>query len=362
MKRLTDKIAILLLCLVGFSFSELAAAPVAALLIALSATALASLYEGSRTADAIVLTGSVCCLFFPLLFCAMPIMLYDAFRQKKPWLALPTLLGLFGGSTLTHEQLLLTFIGGVIAAVLYLRVASLEESVSKLLSLRNEVEEQNLKLADRNIRLAEAQDNEVHLATLRERNRIAREIHDNVGHMLTRSLLQAGAILIINKDDNLKEPLTELKDTLNTAMTSIRESVHDLHDESVDFKAVVNESIRSVSDRFRVKLDCDYEGELPVRIRLCFIAIIKEGLSNAVKHSKGDRIDITVREHPAFYQLSVEDNGACDPEAEMSSDGIGLQNMRDRAAAVGGRVSFTPSEHGFRIFMTAPKQTGEKEI
>ena len=45
------------------------------------------------------------------------------------------------------------------------------------------------------------QDYEIYLATLKERNRIAREIHDNVGHMLTRSILQLGALSVINKDE-----------------------------------------------------------------------------------------------------------------------------------------------------------------
>ena len=88
-------------------------------------------------------------------------------------------------------------------------------------------------------------------------------------------------------------------------------------------------------------------------IKLCIIGVVKEGLSNAVKHSKGDRISITVREHPAFYQLMLEDNGSC---SEIKESGIGLSNMRDRAAALGGRISFTPSAEGFRIFMSIPKQ------
>ena len=49
----------------------------------------------------------------------------------------------------------------------------------------------------------EKQDYEIYLATLRERNRIAREIHDNVGHMLSRSILQMGALITIHKEEPL---------------------------------------------------------------------------------------------------------------------------------------------------------------
>ena len=210
----------------------------------------------------------------------------------------------------------------------------------------------NQQLAQQNLLLAEAQDNEIHLATLKERNRIAREIHDNVGHMLTRSLLQSGALIVINKDEQLREPLESLRDTLDSAMTSIRESVHDLHDDSIDLKKVVEDSLRSVEDRFTVKFDCDVSEHLSGNIKLCIIGVIKEGLSNAVKHSNGDSIELIVREHPAFCQLVMEDNGSC---SEIKESGIGLKNMRDRAAALGGRISFTPSPEGFRIFMSIPK-------
>lgn len=73
------------------------------------------------------------------------------------------------------------------AVIIYMRVSKLEDTVGNLTALRDQITEKNMQLAEQNLRLAEAQDNEIHLATLRERNRIAREIHDNVGHMLTRS-------------------------------------------------------------------------------------------------------------------------------------------------------------------------------
>ena len=86
--------------------------------------------------------------------------------------------------------------------------------------------------------------------------------------------------------------------------------------------------------------------------KLCIAGIVKESISNAVKHSTGDRIFISVREHPAFYQLQVEDNGAC---KELADTGIGLKNMRDRAESLRGVISFTPSETGFRVFASLPK-------
>ena len=104
----------------------------------------------------------------------------------------------------------------------------------------DESTEQNLQLKLSNQKLLEAQDASIHVATLEERNRIAREIHDNVGHLITRSLLQTGALETINKDETLAPVISGLKDTLHTAMTSIRESVHDMHDETIELEQSIH--------------------------------------------------------------------------------------------------------------------------
>jgi signal transduction histidine kinase len=89
-------------------------------------------------------------------------------------------------------------------------------------------------LEQKNKALMEKQDYEVRVATLRERNRIARDIHDHVGHLLTRAILQLGAIQTVSRGGPLHEPLSGLKQTLDDSMTEIRRSLHDLHDASVD--------------------------------------------------------------------------------------------------------------------------------
>ena len=119
---------------------------------------------------------------------------------------------------------------------------------SELLSLRDNTAEHDMLVAENTRQLLRNQDNMVLTATLSERNRIAREIHDNVGHMLTRSILQTGAIKVINKDERLTKPLEQLQSTLDTAMDSMRNSVHDLHDESVNLRVALNDITAGVHD------------------------------------------------------------------------------------------------------------------
>lgn len=66
--------------------------------------------------------------------------------------------------------------------------------------------------------------NEIRIATLSERNRIAREIHDNVGHMLSRAILQLGAIMTVYRKDTIYDNLVPIKYSLDTAMNNIRKA------------------------------------------------------------------------------------------------------------------------------------------
>ena len=357
--RLLDKLAIILLCSVGFALSDNLAVPVIGLLCLLSVSSLNQLLAGRKFSFIPLLAYSCSCVFVPQLFCGLPLILYDSLREKKWWSALPLAGVLLNLSDLKPIQLICTFSFAFTAYVIYQRISTLENNVEHLRSMRDDVTEANLQLGDRNRQLAEAQDNEVHLATLKERNRIAREIHDNVGHMLTRTILQMGAIGIINKDENLKEPLESVKTTLDDAMNSIRKSVHDLHDDSIDLEASLRDAIEPLKKDFKVTFDYDVHGRISGKIKYCFIAIVKEAVNNIIKHSSGDSAVITVREHPGMCTLCVEDNGSC--SETVSGSGIGLENMHDRVDQLGGVLNISADKNGFKIFVSIMKKNGEDE-
>ena len=80
-------------------------------------------------------------------------------------------------------------------------------------------------------------------------------------------------------------------------------------------------------------------------------------MNNIVKHSNATRVQITVKEHPAFYQLLITDNGSVKaPEdmTEVTAGGMGLQNMRDRVEALHG-ILHSSDQQGYRIFISIPK-------
>lgn len=281
------------------------------------------------------------------------------------------------------EKEMLIVAGLAAAVLLYGRTRRLNELEQEYKRARDDSRELTLMLEKKNQDLLEKQDTEVYLATLKERNRIAREIHDNVGHMLSRSILMVGALKTVNQAENLKVPMEQLDQTLNEAMTNVRQSVHDLHDESVNLKEVME----SLAEEFRfcpVQLTYDMGYDIPKEIKYSFIAITKEALNNVMRHSNANEVKILAREHPGLYQLTIEDNGTLDERIRPNGDreeyaekesagktgntrktentecsGIGIKNMKKRVRILGGTIQIQ-KENGFRIFITVPKNEGKR--
>ena len=245
-------------------------------------------------------------------------------------------------------------IGCLLAAILERKTYKYDKTDIELRKTVDSGEEKALLLSEKNKALAEKQNSEIYAATLRERNRIAREIHDNVGHVLSRTILLTGAARAINKDQNLDSLLKGLDNSLNSAMDSIRSSVHDLHDDAVNLQEAIKGIITDIKME-NVEFEYDMSEIIPREIKYCFISIVKEAISNAMKYSSATQIKIIMREHPAIYQLCIEDNGKGCADYDKNTTGIGLKNMQERVNTLNGNLQIN-GEKGFRIFVVIPKQ------
>lgn len=269
--------------------------------------------------------------------------------------------------TLLFSYLALLCASSVLLAWRTARHVKLEE---EFIHLRDRDQVKQEKLREQTNEVLEAKDREVYTAQLAERNRIAREIHDNVGHMLTRGILQVGAMMTVHKDEPVAEELAMLRETLDTAMTNIRTSVHDLHDESVDLHFALEQMVKPLHERFQVHFEVNVDHAVPRNIKYAVIGIAKEAISNVIKHSVNDCVDVTFNEHPSMYQLVIhdypehvpsevhEESTAMKKRAASDDSGIGLSNIEARVNGVGGYVNIS-RERGFRVFVTIPKPKEE---
>ena len=286
----------------------------------------------------------------------MPLLAYAAVAQNLGplrflWPAALLGAAVSGSGALAAAALLL----GALACLAARRTTKVQTERASLRRWRDAVQEDRLALAERARDLAERQDLEVSCAVLAERARIAREIHDNVGHLLTRSVLQMEALAVTHEDDPaLAKELAAVGATLHEALGTVRASVHDLHDEAFDPQTTLAELIGEFPG---VAGALSFEAEsLPRPVALAVVAIVREALANARTHGRATSVAVSLLEFPGFYQLAIEDNGRA--ANLVGEGGLGLASMEERATALGGTFSFgplPPPRAGSRVFATFPK-------
>jgi signal transduction histidine kinase len=248
--------------------------------------------------------------------------------------------------------------------LLKMKTVKLNTLQSDYNELRDKSSSYSQLMEEKNRSILKNQDYEINLATLNERNRISRELHDNIGHMLSRSLLQVGALLTISKDETVKEGLTSLKSSLSTGMDDIRSSIHQMYDDSVDLYTQVEQLVKNFTF-CGISFEYNIKNPPPLVVKHSLIAIVKEALANIMKHSNAKSVIIRLWEHPAMYQLIVQDDGMMEEykkkeilkelERQDYGEGMGLRNIYDRVKSFDGNINIT-LDNGFKIFITVPKK------
>ena len=380
--RITDKVILLtavVLTTVLTMGDTVVGTDVACILVALIIFSVTEIRRECIVTSVLTSTLLITSFFVPRLVLATPVMVYGIVSASersnkhkgylKPLKATGTLL--LGGSVFLFSKdipmsVALTMISliGIYMAVKTVRY----EANDKILTDKYD----EARIASVNARrlgeeIMKNADNEIYTARLKERNRIAREIHDNVGHMITRVIVQMQAIKIINKDENVGKQLESVSETLDLAMTGIRKSVHELHDDSIDLSIGINEITSVIKDKFDVTVKTSIDSPADNAIKNAVLGIIKEAVTNISKYSKGDRVLVEVTENNTFWRVKVFDNGS-NPvrESDLTDDslsdgcGIGLKNIGARATSLGGRASVISDEKGFTILATLPKGKDNK--
>jgi len=353
MNILMDKIIIFIICiLLNYTKFPSLFSGVIVILSALTVACIQFAFPKKSVQLSLISIYFLLAFYFNPLFLLFPLIIYDGFNYKEiityTVLIIMSLISLVIYPGISIIYLVVCY---SLSYYLYHLSSDLNKSRREIIVLKDTSTENKILAEERNEMILKNQTSQIYTATLTERNRIAREIHDNVGHLLTRSILQLAAIKTINRDENLTPHFVNLNDTLNQAMTSIRNSVHDLHDESIDLKSAVNEMTKDITN-FEILLDYSIDSHIKKEIKYEFLAIIKESINNAVKYSNGNTIKIVLREHPAFYQLLIEDNGT---NGNIdTSNGIGLKNITARVKNLNGTIKIS-TDMNFRIFISVMK-------
>ncbi|MBE9214924.1 sensor histidine kinase [Plectonema cf. radiosum LEGE 06105] len=220
--------------------------------------------------------------------------------------------------------------------------------------------ESRQKLAVANAQLREYALKIEELATVQERNRIARDIHDSVGHALTVSNLHLEAALKLWKTDpeEATEFLMEAKQLGSNALKEVRQSIATLRfDPLVGLS--LSEAIANLVKEFKRSsgiltiLEINLQSTVKNEIKVAIYRIIQESLTNICKHASATEVTISLQTTTDII-LIIQDNGK-GFKINKNTTGFGLQSMCDRTLAIGGNLNIeTTPNGGCKIIVTVP--------
>lgn len=186
-----------------------------------------------------------------------------------------------------------------------------------------------------------------HLTEIKERNRIARDIHDNIGHSIASILMQLQAGFKLKdknsqkSDEIIKNCILRLSDTL----TLLRDTVHNIRPK----EKLGAEYIKSIVESFvYCPVNFSYSGDfsrLNPNIMEIICTNIKEALTNTAKHSKATEVIIKIDICDKIVRLYIKDNGQ---GCNNIKDSLGLSGMKERIANLSGSISIS-GDDGFLI-------------
>jgi signal transduction histidine kinase len=203
---------------------------------------------------------------------------------------------------------------------------------------REHVEQLNQQLQATRILLAQSSRQE-------ERVRIARDLHDILGHQLTALNLQL-EILQHKVPDELRETAQQSKSLAKELLENIRQVVRDQRNLlSLDIRQAVQALVVHIP-----QLEMQIENELQldsVQLAEQIVLCIQEGISNAVRHGQSTRINLVLEQQSNSIKIFLDDNGR--GLIAGSNNGTGLQGMRERLAPYGGIVELSALAQGCRL-------------
>jgi len=203
------------------------------------------------------------------------------------------------------------------------------------------------------------------LAVARERNRIAREIHDTLGHYLTILAVQLETALKLEErgDTRLQDELAEARRVAAECLTEVRRSVAALRPADptvISFGAALEGLAREFeAAQPETEIVLDIEGPaqaLPAEYRVALYRCVQEGLTNIRKHAHATKVLVRLRVDKQIAELAVLDNGlGAVSEVDGHEPGFGLLGMRERIALLDGSVTAGAEPgRGWRVDVHVP--------
>lgn len=216
--------------------------------------------------------------------------------------------------------------------------------------LRNQLNEANEQIKD--------------LVKREERQRIARDLHDTLGHTLSLITLKSQLVekLIVKNPERASAEAKEITQTSRTALKQLRELISDMRMITVEEEL---EQIKAILQAANIELEIKQETSAsslsPIEQNILGMCL-REAVTNVVKHSKATRCTVSLLESQGELILTVKDNGI--GLADQNHDGNGIRGMKERIALIDGFVELGTINPGTLLTVKVPVviRTGKDEV
>ena len=207
--------------------------------------------------------------------------------------------------------------------------------------------EQRTTLAEKNAQLSHYANTLEQLAVSRERNRMARELHDTLAHTLSAVSVQLGALEVL-LDTDLDQARSHLRSTHDMARSGVQEARRALQAlrasplEDLGLRLALRQLAESASDRAGLRLELDLPetlDQVQPAIEQHLYRIAEEALTNVVRHANAKTLHLGLQQHNSRLTLTIRDDGVGFNPAHVETNGhYGLVGMRERVLLCGGAL------------------------
>ena len=235
----------------------------------------------------------------------------------------------------------------------------------RVLELNDELNQVNSKLQEANLQLERYARESEKMAETRERNRLAREIHDTLGHTLTGIIagLDACVAIMDIAPEATKMQLQAITDVARQGMTDVRRSVKALRPDALE-KLSLEEALKKSIEEMRQATQAEIRYSCTAELRHfsedeedVIYRIVQESITNSIRHGHADQIKIEIRRVYNKLQIYIADNGI---GCEEVKKGFGLHHMEERIQMLQGSLEYE-SKNGFTVRVELPVRWGQEE-
>lgn len=287
----------------------------------------------------------------------MPLGLYEVFSlYYKNFMIIAHIISItqifFLKEGLIPEYILILLLGSLINL---LSIRS-HEKINDLLKTGNELREKNYNLKNNLSKNLDYENQIKYMSQLEERNKIAQEIHDKIGHTIAGSLMQleAAKVLLQRDKEEAENILQNSIDTLRVGMDNIRATLRNVKPPS---EQIGINKIKLILDQFMLSSNIigvlNLKGDLEIITSLQWKILqenILEALTNIIKHSNATKVSVNIEVLNKYIKCEVKDNGI---GANKLVKGIGLIGFEERTEGAGGKVIIDGSA-GFSVIFLLP--------